>query len=253
MKRFVQRNVPLIAVFCMLLFCIGMGIATRLSFTNAIADPNLPKSPYWYHTQTPKSINDSAEILSYGSGLVAVVKPQGEKGYLDRSLLTNAEVLTVYQGDPAMQGQTILIYEPIQLGYSQLKYWMLGEDRTAHNFILSIYPNLTPEDSYLNVQPQVEAMNNHAPMVEGREYLVFLTTKKYPPEHALYQQTHEYNFVQSVYAVLDLSAPEEDFVPSPEFLTWAEAEAYPVLLNSQADLDVYMKNRKEIQNEILGK
>lgn len=207
-------------------------------------DPNLGKAVYWYNSDiTPQTLEDSAQNLMEQSKLIAVVRYQGEQDYTNQTFLTKAEVVSVYQGDASLEGDHILIYEPVRLYYSPAHEWL--HDAEVYQFIGKI-PGAEADDRFVNGFPKTEPMCYHAPMQEGREYLVFLTPKEYPKESPLYQQEEEYNYVESIYALLDLSAQPENFMPAPELILLEEAAEYPVLLMNEAELERYIRNREEI-------
>ena len=122
----------------------------------------------------------------------------------------------------------------------------------SRDFVRQQFPDLTETNTFINASPMTETMRYHAPMREGQEYLVFLTPKEYPKESPLYQQQEEYNYVESIYALLDLSAQPENFMPAPELISLEEAAEYPVLLMNEAELERYIRNREEIINSVLG-
>lgn len=248
-KIFSPLNNPPVLLFAFIPTVL-LGLATRASFTDVAQDPSLGKAVYWYNSDiTPQTLEDSAQNLMEQSKLIAVVRYQGEQDYTNQTFLTKAEVVSVYQGDASLEGDHILIYEPVRLYYSPAHEWL--HDAEVYQFIGKI-PGAEADDRFVNGFPKTEPMCYHAPMQEGREYLVFLTPKEYPKESPLYQQEEEYNYVESIYALLDLSAQPENFMPAPELILLEEAAEYPVLLMNEAELERYIRNREEIINSVLG-
>lgn len=250
MKPFVRKYAWLAAILALCLICVGMGVAVRMSYTDIGADPGLAKAVYQYSSTTPATLHQTAQELMDQAELVASVKVCGEREYKDRTFLTQVEIQEVYKGDPQKTGQTIKIYEPVQLQYAT-KNGFFDED--LNRYVSSLFPGISPEDPFLVATPLVEATNYHCPMEQGREYLVFLKAKPYWQDSEKYGQTQEYNYVESVYALSLLSEEGNYTETAPSYLTLEEAGAYPVLLREQSDLEVYMENQQRLQESILAK
>ena len=107
------------------------------------------------------------------------------------------------------------------------------------------------QDHFISATPQTDVMYYHGPMAKDKDYLVFLTPKEYPKESPHYQQKEEYNFIESIYAMVDISVAADQFVVCPKYITMQEASNYPVLLYSQSDMSAYARMQEEIKNSIL--
>lgn len=230
----------------LLIACVGVGLLTRNSFTDVAHDNDLMNAPYWYYHQSPSSLNDGIEDLKQQSELIALIKTHGNKEYKDNSFLTKVDVQAVFQGNSELEGKSILLYEPIQLSYVAVDQW---NEQDSIEMIKNLFPDLEETGLFINSIPETEAMYQHAPLQVEQEYLVFLVSKEYPKESYRYLQTEEYNFIDSMYAIIDINATENMFKIAPEFISLQEAVTFPVLLRKQSDLKIFIQKYKQIQNE----
>lgn len=230
-----------------MVICILIGFTTRLSFTNVANDPAVPNSPYWYSQVTTSSLTDNIQDIINEADLIAKVKFHGNREYKNKSYITEVEVLSIYKGDiPDNTENIIQLYEPINISYFSVNTWL--NDPESVDFIHSLYPGIKTNDSIISISPITESMFHHAPMKEDREYLVFLNPKKYSKNTKNYYQKTEYNYVDSIYSIIDLSIPTDKVELSPRFLTLEEAMEYPILINNDSDLELYIKNVKKVKD-----
>lgn len=239
----------LVAIAFILVICVGAGIATWLSFTDVGADPDFGRALYWYGRSTPETLHDTPQEISEKSSVTARVRVTAERKSLDNCFATKVEVLDVYRGAPDLCGLTIIVYEPIAADYATLNEWRASEEKAK--VVQSVLPGLSWDDPFISASPQTEAMMYHGPLEAGREYLLFLNAKEYVKESPKYGQTEEYNFADSVYALIPLSAEKEYAKPAPNVVTVDEATKYPVLLNSPADFELYMENRQKLLQTVV--
>lgn len=241
-----KKKIPFFICIFLLLVCVVTGVATRNSFTDVGSDPNLMSALYLHQGGSPETLNQSVDELKQQSELIAVITATGEREYRDNSFITKANIKTVFQGDTSMEGKEITIYEPVQADYVSLQMWN-GQD--ALDFIKSEFPDVEKTETFISCMPKTAAMYQHAPLKEGKEYLVFLKVKEYPEISDKYMQTEEYNFIDSIYAIVDIN-PEE-FITAPKNILLKDAMSYPVLLENQVDLQVYMEKYELIKDEFL--
>lgn len=241
-----KKKIPFFICMFLLCVCVVIGIMTRNSFTDVGNDPNLMNAVYLHQGGSAETLSQSVEELKQQSELIAVITPTGEREYRDNSFIAKANIKSVVQGDKSMEGREITFYEPVQTDYVSLKMWN-GQD-TA-DFIKSEFPDIEKTGTFISCMPRTEAMKQHAPLKEGKDYLVFLKVKEYPEISDKYMQTEEYNFIESIYAVVDIN-PQE-FAAAPENISLKDAMDYPVLLLNQSDLDIYKEKYDAVIDEFL--
>lgn len=244
-----KKKIPFFICIFLLLVCVVTGIMTRNSFTDVANDPNLMSALYLHQGGSADTLSQSADELKQQSELIAVVIPSGEREYRDNSFIAKVNIKTVLQGDTAMEGKDITIYEPVQTDYVSLQLWN-GQD--SLEFIKSEFPDVEKTGTFISCMPKTEAMKQHAPLKEGKEYLVFLKAKEYQEISDKYMQTEEYNFIDSIYAIVDINASQEKINTVPRNILMIDAMDYPVLLTEQSDLDQYMEKCAAIKEEFIG-
>lgn len=242
-----KKKIPFFICIFLLLVCVVTGIMTRNSFTDVGGDPNLMSALYLHQGGSADTLSQSMDELKQQSELIAVITATGEREYRDDSFITKANIKTVVQGDTAMEGKDITVYEPVQTDYVSLQQWN-GQD--ALDFIKSEFPDIEKTGTFISCMPRTEAMKQHAPLKEGKEYLVFLNVKEYPEISDKYMQTEEYNFIESIYAIVEINA--QQFTTAPKNISLKDAMDYPVLLLNQSDLDMYEENYKAIIDEFIA-
>lgn len=244
----IRKRIPFFICIFLLLVCVVTGIMTRNSFTDVANDPNLMYALYLHQGGSADTLSQSADELKQQSELIAVVTPSGEREYRDNSFIAKANIKTVVHGDKSMEGKDITIYEPVQTDYVSLQLWN-GQDSLA--FIKSEFPDVEKTGTFISCMPKTEAMKQHAPLKEGKEYLVFLKAKEYPEISDKYMQREEYNFIDSIYAIVDINADQSKFAPAPQNISLEDAMDYPVLLLNQSDLDIYEGKYNIVIDEFL--
>lgn len=243
-----KKRIPFFICIFLLLVCVVTGIMTRSSFTDVASDPNLMNALYLHQGGSADTLSQSADELKQQSELIAVITATGEREYRDNSFIAKANIKTVLQGDTAMEGKDITVYEPVQTDYVSLQQWN-GYD--SLEFIKSEFPDVEKTGTFIYCMPRTEATKQHAPLKEGKEYLVFLKIKQYPEISDKYMQTEEYNFIDSIYAIVDINADRSKFVPAPQNISLEDAMEYPVLLLNQSDLDIYQGKYNIVIDEFL--
>lgn len=242
-----KKRIPFFICIFLLLVCVVTGIMTRNSFTDVGSDPNLMSALYLHQGGSADTLSQSADELRQQSELIAVVTADGEREYRDNSFIVKVNIKTVFQGDTAMEGKDITVYEPVQTDYVSLRLWN-GQD--SLEFIKSEFPDVEKTGTFISCMPKTEAMKQHAPLKKGKEYLVFLKAKEYQEISDKYMQTEEYNFIESIYAIVDINP--QQFAAVPQNLSLEDAMDYPVLLLNQSDLEVYRERYIQITEEFLA-
>ncbi|MDR3136730.1 MAG: hypothetical protein LBU07_04880 [Coriobacteriales bacterium] len=219
--------------FALLIFCVLVGIYTRLSYTDIATNPTrFATTPYNYlpaHTTDQNLEPESKRATDLDADIDALISQspiiiecvfEGNRRYLYQSFPSDVRILTRLKGDGIQAGQIMQIFEPVQL---------VNEAGKAHY--------ATPSGMY---------DCGYTMMKEGAKYLVFLSAKEYPAEENRIDKHTEYVFQEHPYAKISIGTDTGGgvYVASDEQMTVGEASTYEIVVSTSEDAKLFDIKKK---------
>jgi hypothetical protein len=255
-----------------IIICLVAAFITRASYTDYNSNPNdLANLPFMYLAATSNDLNFSqtqqpdaedrlasnANELLGDTPIIVAATFNGERHYGYQSFVSDLTITKVYRGTGLTAGQTLKVFEQLKITKLQwLDSWKAETPDTFNEFVERFDLATVKTPRVLTQAGGTSIIPGYTMMAEGREYILLLHAKSYPPSEDRTGKTQEYVFQNSAYSRIamtrdsstvnsktDAAANIAILDPSHDFISAQESSDYDIIVADSNAARIYQQTR----------